>query len=101
MVDGISGQICVLLVLSVACTLRALQRMAYLVSVFALLFNVLIFHYCGFALPPPPEFLVVHSRGWCPTQIPIRTAGGVKSLGDEYPINSKDVSSFDSAYQLL
>ena len=93
---------------SVAQTLRALQRMADLVSVFALVFNLHIathklrvFHYCGLDPPPPPEFLVIHVAGWTPVHIPIRTSGVVKSLGVEYPINPRDHTSFDKAYQSL
>ena len=62
-------------------TLRALQRMADLVSVYALVFNLSIafkklrvFHYCGI-FPLFSEFLVLHLAGWRAQSVPIRTSG--------------------------
>jgi len=53
----------------VACTLRALQHKADLVSVFAQFFNMQIstnklrvFHICWIAQPLPPELVVASSR---------------------------------------
>ena len=55
---------------SQARTLRGLQRMADLASVYALVFNLSIafkklrvFHHCGIS-PPSVEFLVLHLAGW-------------------------------------
>ena len=92
---------------SQARTLRGLQRMADLVSVYALVFNLSIafkklrvFHYCGIS-PPSVEFLVLHLAGWREQSVPIRTSGTFRSLGVDYPINPSDATSFESSYQRL
>ena len=90
-----------MLLQSFGATLEGLQRNADLVSTYALVFNLTIathklraFHFCGRTLPPSePALLFVHTMGWVPHPIALKTNGTLRSLGVEYPINPGDSTS--------
>eukprot|EP01042_Synura_sphagnicola_P036305 gene36305-biopygen1539 len=75
-------------------TLEGLQRMADLVSTYAMVFNLTItlhklraFYYRGLILPTTdPPFIWVHAPSWIPQFIFLKSDGTFKSLGVEYPI---------------
>ena len=52
------------------------------------------FDFCGRAPPPSePALLFVHTMGWVPHHIALKTNGTFCSLGVEYPINPGDSTS--------
>eukprot|EP01042_Synura_sphagnicola_P036588 gene36588-biopygen10818 len=90
-------------------TLEGLQRTADLVSTYAMVFNLSIashklraFYFRGTAPPPSdPPYIIVHSPGWTPHPVYLKSEGTFKSLGVEYPINPGDSTSFSAMKQKL
>ena len=89
-----------MLLQSFGATLEGLQRNADLVSTYALVFNQTIATQTArvsllwpYAAAVGACVALLHTMGWVPHPIALKTNGTLRSLGVEYPINPGDSTS--------